>query len=244
MTPDLCASSVAGQAIPVGRTRKPRGQGATRRGEILAATKRLFWEKGFERTTMRGIATVVGISPTALYVYFADKEAILRAIAKQTFEDLLACLEVSQRAGASTLDRFRAGLRAYVAFGRSRPDEYRLSFSTKMIGSSGAGRVCEPNEAGGALFASLEDGIARLTQDGTLAPGPPHLAAEAVWACLHGVTLLLLDRTERIDSDPDELADAVIELALRGLRAVAANATLQGQEPLGVREQQMLVRED
>src|SRR5689334_4199179 len=105
------------------RTRKPRGQGASRRAEILAAAKRLFLEEGFERTTMRRIAAMVGVSSTALYVYFADKEAILHAIAEQTFEDLLACLEASPPAAASPVDRFRAGLRAYVTFGRSRPDE-------------------------------------------------------------------------------------------------------------------------
>src|SRR5271166_4928450 len=67
MTLDLGASPFAGQDIPVTRARKPRGQGATRRGEILAAAKSLFLEEGFERTTMRRIAAVVGISSTALY---------------------------------------------------------------------------------------------------------------------------------------------------------------------------------
>jgi len=242
MTLDLGASPFAGQDIPVTRARKPRGQGATRRGEILAAAKSLFLEEGFERTTMRRIAAVVGISSTALYVYFADKEAILRAIAEQTFKDLIAFLEASQPAGASALDRFRAGLRAYVAFGRSRPDEYRLTFSTKMIGSPSPGRVREPIEAGSTSFALLKDGIARLIQDGTFASGSPYLAAEAIWACLHGVTSLLLDRAERIDSDPDELVEAVIDMALCGLRAVAAKAVLQGQERLDLGEQQMLVR--
>src|SRR5271166_3490229 len=176
MTLDLGASPFAGQDIPVTRTRKPGGQGVTRRGEILAAAKSLFLEEGFERTTMRRIAAVVGISSTALYVYFADKEAILRAIAEQTFKDLIAFLEASQPAGASALDRFRAGLRAYVAFGRSRPDEYRLTFSTKMIGSPSPGRVREPIEAGSTSFALLKDGIARLIQDGTFASGSPYLA--------------------------------------------------------------------
>lgn len=67
------------------RTRKPRGQGASRRGEILDAAKRLFTEEGYAQATMRRIAAEVGVSPTALYLHFADKEAILRAIAEDFF---------------------------------------------------------------------------------------------------------------------------------------------------------------
>ncbi len=62
--------------------RKPRGQGASRRGEILDAAKRLFLTEGFERATIRKIAASVGVSSAALYLYFPDKDAILRAIAE------------------------------------------------------------------------------------------------------------------------------------------------------------------
>src|ERR1700685_1319407 len=76
--------------------RKPRGQGASRRGEILDAAKRLFLTDGFERATIRKIAASVGVSSAALYLSFPEKAAILRAIAKSTFETLLARLEESQ----------------------------------------------------------------------------------------------------------------------------------------------------
>src|SRR5215472_11841865 len=100
--------------------RKPRGQGASRRGEILAAAKCLFAEEGYEAATMRRIAAAVGVSGAALYVYFSDKEAILFAIAEETFGELLAALEASQRSSGDPLQRFRAGLLTYVAFGRAR----------------------------------------------------------------------------------------------------------------------------
>jgi hypothetical protein len=50
--------------------RKPRGQGASRRGEILDAAKRLFLTEGFERATIRKIAEAVGVSSGTLYLYF------------------------------------------------------------------------------------------------------------------------------------------------------------------------------
>lgn len=200
-------------------TRKPRGQGAARRGEILAAAKRLFLEEGYEHATMRRIAAEVGVSAAALYVYFPDKEAILRAIAEAAFGELLARLEESQRGDAPPLDRFRAGLHAYIAFGLARPDEYRLTFLAKMIAPERRPETCATDtiEDADRSFAILERGIAELMRAGVFAPGDTLAGAEAAWACLHGATALLLDQPEHLQTPPDRLADAVVGLILGGL---------------------------
>ncbi len=201
------------------RSRKPRGQGASRRGEILAAAKRLFAEEGYGSATMRRIAAAVGVSGAALYVYFPDKEAILHAIAEETFAELLAALEASQRSGDDPLQRLREGLRAYIAFGRERPDAYRVTFLSKMMQLPSPGRQCADIEAADRSFAILERGVAGLTECGIFAPGNSVLAAEALWACVHGATTLLLDHAEHLESDPDTLAATVVDTAIRGLMA-------------------------
>jgi AcrR family transcriptional regulator len=209
-------------AVPVAKSeRKARGQGASRRGEILEAAKRLFLTEGLERATIRKIAATVGVSSGALYLYFPDKDAMLRAIAESTFETLLAALEVSQRQADSDLERLRAGSLAYVAFGLAHPDEYRLTFLAKMMVSSGPGRpagTCDSAPAAGRSFGILVDGIERLMQAGVFHPADPILTADAVWASLHGVTALLLDQRAHLGSDPNVLVTAVIDMVLRGLR--------------------------
>jgi AcrR family transcriptional regulator len=208
--------------------RKPRGQGAARRGEILAAAKRLFLEEGYEHATMRRIAAELGVSAAALYGYFPDKEAILRAIAEGAFGELLARLEESQRGEASPLDRFRASLRAYIAFGLARPDEYRLTFLAKMITTERRAAACAVAKIEDAhrSFAILERGVAELMRTGVFAVGDTPAVAEAAWACLHGVTALLLDQPEHLQTSPDRLADAVVGLVLRGLAAPDAASGL------------------
>ena len=69
--------------------RKRRGEGHTRREEILHAAKELFLEQGYEATTIRRIADRVGISAPALYLYFKDKEALMLALCDQTFGHLI-----------------------------------------------------------------------------------------------------------------------------------------------------------
>jgi hypothetical protein len=202
--------------------RKPRGQGFSRRGEILDAAKRLFLTEGFEHATIRKIAAAVGVSAATLYVYFPDKDSILRAIAESTFEALLARLEASQQAGGSDLDRFRAGLGAYVAFGLAHPDEYRLTFLAKMIAPAAPGRPagpCEDVEAADRSFAILVRSIVNLMQQGVFAPADPVVSGEAVWASLHGLTALLLDQADQLESEPGVLVRATLAMVEKGLAA-------------------------
>ena len=209
-------------ALATKSDRKPRGQGASRRGEILDAAKRLFLTEGFERATIRKIAASVGVSSAALYLYFPDKDAILRAIAESTFDTLLARLEESQRQADTDLERLRAGLRAYVAFGLAHPDGYRLTFLAKMMASCGPGRPADPPDhlpAADRSFDLMVNGIGRLMQAGVFRSADPVLTAEAVWASLHGVTTLLLDQREHLESDTDALVTAVIDMVVRGLSA-------------------------
>ncbi|RZJ79161.1 MAG: TetR/AcrR family transcriptional regulator, partial [Brevundimonas sp.] len=58
--------------LPVRSARKPKGEGHSRRAEILAAAERIFVECGYEGATIRKIAEEVGLSSTALYMHFSE----------------------------------------------------------------------------------------------------------------------------------------------------------------------------
>jgi AcrR family transcriptional regulator len=206
------------QASPL--KRKPRGEGASRREEILAAAKRLFLTEGYEHATIRKIAAAVGVTSGALYLYFPDKDAILRAIAEDTFGTLLARLQEVWAANAEPLERLRAGMHAYVQFGLAHPDEYRLTFLSKMMAEAVPGRsaTCPPEiEAADRSFEVLLNEARTLIQAGKFRDMEPLAAAEALWACMHGVTALLLDHTDHLETPAEHLAATVIDMAIRGL---------------------------
>jgi AcrR family transcriptional regulator len=202
--------------LPVTR-RKPRGQGPARRGEILAAAKRLFLREGIQHATMRRIAADVGVSSTALYVYFPDKLAILQAIGEAMFEALLVAYAESQLADQPPLARFRAGLRAYIDLALSRPDEYRLTFAAKST------PVCHHIEAATTSFGMLQRNVADLVESGIFIRAEPMVIAEALWAWLHGVVMLMLDQPDHICSPADQLIDTVLDAAINGFRAHEAS---------------------
>lgn len=56
------------------------GMDDTPRGKLLSAAARLFRERGFERTTVRDIAALVGIQSGSLFHHFSSKEEILKAV--------------------------------------------------------------------------------------------------------------------------------------------------------------------
>jgi AcrR family transcriptional regulator len=200
------------------RTRKPRGQGASRRGEILDAAKRLFIEEGFAHATMRRIAGEVGVSPTAIYLHFADKDAILKAIAEDFFSELLVALRKTENSTEPPLERLRAGLRAYVAFGLERADEYRLTFSGPRKRS--LPHMCDDTvDIADLSFEVLVTAVSELMQAGVFRRGDATLIAEAIWASMHGVTSVAIEVQDRMQSEFWPLADCVIDTVLAGLRA-------------------------
>ena len=202
-------------AEPVQRSeRKRRGQGPSRRAEILDAAKHLFLSDGYEHATIRKIAAAVGVSSGALYLYFPDKDSILQAIAESTFETLLARLEESQQRGASDLERFRAGLHAYIAFGLAHPDEYRLTFQTRK--SKHLIVACDSPDTADLSFAVLEAGVNDLVAAGIFRPGNTDVIAESIWCAMHGVTSVLMDLAERVQGTKEQLVDSVITMVVKG----------------------------
>ena len=71
--------------------RKAKGDGHLRRAEILEAEERIFVVHGYEGATIRKIADEVGVSSTALYMHFRDKDQILLEICAGAMHELLEC---------------------------------------------------------------------------------------------------------------------------------------------------------
>ncbi len=163
--------------------RKPRGQGHERIDEILEATKTLYAEVGYAGTTTRRIAERVGVSQTALYTHFPDKDAILTAVSERAFRRLEAMLLAAERNAPSRGQVFAAVGRAYLDFALSVPVEYEITFLAPR-----------PPEVGMHAFQRFRAQVSALMAEGHLRPGDPDTVAQAAWAALHGLAALLIAR--------------------------------------------------
>src|SRR5260370_7750478 len=61
-----------------------------RPGEILTAALELFVERGFTATKLADVARRAGVTKGTVYLYFDGKEALLKAIVRQTIVPALA----------------------------------------------------------------------------------------------------------------------------------------------------------
>lgn len=209
----------------VSGTRKKRGEGYTRRDEILWAAKKLFLKEGYEATTIRRIADSVGVSAPALYLYFRDKEAIMLALCDQTFGGLIDRMAEIEKQGMPPIERLRHCGEAYVRFALENPQEYWLTFlsgnTPKRIKEQGhKPETVDPNEPGtsGAIaFGKLMGVFRDIESSGVPLYYPVDTAAELVWMSLHGLVAALITNPEFPWTRRDTLIAGMIDVAVRGV---------------------------
>jgi AcrR family transcriptional regulator len=206
--------------------RKARGSGHERAAEILCAARDLFLEHGVENVTTRQIAARVGISQTALYVYFPSKESMLDRLSLDAFAKLNAAFGALKDKGLCGGEYFRQSAREYIRFGLEHPDEYRLMFivrarrrDTLLPGHPERGSVRA------IVFDRLQEKIADGVTRGALRDFPdPRAAAQSVWAALHGLVSLFLCGVKPDWAAIEPLVDLHVDIVLNGLVKAPAPA--------------------
>ena len=207
-------------------TRKRRGEGHTRRDEILTAAKELFIREGYEATTIRRIADVVGVSAPALYLYFRDKEAIMLALCDQTFGLLIEQMEEMAQLELPPIEQLRRCGEAYVRFALANPREYWLTFMSgntpKQIKSQGGHKAAvvdptQPGTAGAIAFQRLTGMFRDIEHAGMALHFPVETTAELVWMSLHGLAAALINNPDFPWTKRDELIAGMVDMAVRGV---------------------------
>jgi AcrR family transcriptional regulator len=201
---------------------KPRLSAAARRESILLAAKDIFLAEGYERATMRRIASSLGITPTTLYLHFPDKDSLMQAICDEAFAKLGTAMAQATQSATDPFAAFNAVFDAYLAFGLAHPREYRLVFMTEPPpGASahrpGIGRDYDPNDRGAQAFAGFEALVRRLIAGGVFRDGDSATMAEAAWAAVHGLVALLIDMPHYPEVQRAKLADEVVRMIAEGL---------------------------
>ncbi|MFI5308928.1 MAG: TetR/AcrR family transcriptional regulator [Polyangiales bacterium] len=106
------------------------------RERILQASVELIEVEGLAALSLREVARRAGVSHQAPYHHFADREAILGAIAEQGFRILRAALERAVAHGRdvhSAAESLAACGRAYVEFACEHPAHFRVMFRPELV---------------------------------------------------------------------------------------------------------------
>ncbi|PKO53130.1 MAG: TetR family transcriptional regulator [Betaproteobacteria bacterium HGW-Betaproteobacteria-20] len=158
---------------------------------IIDAARELFVSKGVEAVTMREIARRIGYSATSIYLHFADKEAVLRAICETDFLALATSLKAILQI-ADPVARLLALGSGYAEFALSHPNHYRLMFMAQHAPRHPEDFSLEQNHPEQDAYFQLKIVVTDVFQAGRFKPelNDVDIIAQTVWAGMHGVCAL------------------------------------------------------
>jgi AcrR family transcriptional regulator len=184
------------------------------REALLAAGERALETAGAQNLSLRELAREVGVSHAAPRRHFADKQALLDALAQNGFEQLGATLTAAiDTAGPAFDARLLSIAKAYVDFATRHPALTELMFASKHQ----AGAPAELTQSGDLAFAPALAVVADGQATGTVVPGDPKRVAIAAFAAIQG--LVALANNGMLDDDPlDDVLEDAIQRLLLGLR--------------------------
>jgi len=187
------------------------------RQALIEAAIELVAQKDITSLSLREIARRVGVSHAAPYRHFADKDALLAAVAEEGFQLLTHSLQQAvQQASAEPLKQLEASGITYVRYAFSHPSHYRV-----MFGSYGGNQKMHPSlvEASMQAFMVLVNVIVEGQSAGVMRSGEPKQLAQAAWSLVHGLAMLLIDGQLPVahDREIDALSGFVVHVFVEGL---------------------------
>jgi AcrR family transcriptional regulator len=161
------------------------------RERILREARELFLAQGLNGFSMRGLAQRVGLSATALYRHFADKDALLAELVDESFSTFAKFLKRAL-AGRTPLERMRRTGESYFDFALEHPQQYKLMFLVDCQ-ELGFDRISEEIQLRArGTFEFLMERISDCIDNGDYTPGNPQQLALSVWSQTHGLAALWL----------------------------------------------------
>jgi AcrR family transcriptional regulator len=141
---------------------------------------------GSSALVLRDVARVAGVSPSATYRHFADRESLLAAVAARIQDQMADRMraERTHAAPSAARDRLRAVGLGYIGFALQEPGWFDVAF-TDITAVPGGPRVPAP-------LAALVEALDGLVAEGELSPSARAGAEWPCWSAVHGFALLAL----------------------------------------------------
>lgn len=181
---------------------------------------------GAEAVSLRAVAAAVGVSPSAAYHHFSDKEGLLRAVGEEAdrlFSSRLveAAASVHGDDDASVVERFRLLGRTYIAFAAHEPALFRHLF----------GPLCAPGSeealaSASQGFAVLLETVDELARRSLLRSGVREGLEMLAWSSVHGFALLATEGFL-----PRHAADQLVSTLLAAVIADPQETPIRSTDP-------------
>jgi AcrR family transcriptional regulator len=123
---------------PTPRSKKPKARESYHHGalreELIKAAQQIVETEGVDALSVREVARRAGVSSAAPFRHFADKQALMAAVATDALRSFVEHTEKAmEEAGTDPVDRFRAVGIAYIDFALAHPARFRAMCDPVLI---------------------------------------------------------------------------------------------------------------
>ena len=179
---------------------KPYHHGDLRRA-LLDEALRTIQTYGVEHLTLRTVGERLGVSRSALYRHFADKQSLLATVGKEGFRKLRQTTTDAWEQNGRGRAGFQAMGKAYVQFAVAHPSHYRVMFGGFIESAAKDDHFLAEAKA---AFKVLVDALVEQQNAGDIRRDDPVVMARFVWALFHGTAMLVIDGQlpEEVQRDP------------------------------------------
>ena len=155
------------------------------------------------------VTTAAGISPTALYLQFADLAELVRAVKVRFFSDLAERLHAAVATTDDRLDRLRALAKAYLAHTAERPGHYAVMFHIDKRSDRSIEPPVAVLTAGFEAFQPFQEAVGAVLGKPSTDPEVLEASVE-LWLSLHGRAHLAAAMPWRALADPETSVDRLV----------------------------------
>lgn len=178
-----------------------------RRDQIIDVARRLFGERGTTEVPMDEIASEAGVARSTLYVYFANRDELLRACLQRMHNLLLDAVVASWERDGAAVERLRTLVHAMLERIDDNPAFFRLALATQGVPSLSTTVGAELELIGLDVAGLIHDVIEQGTHSGEFRLLDADKATTFVGQQLYGAMSVRAG-----DPSPDPLEEAADEL--------------------------------
>lgn len=186
------------------------------RQTLLSNATEMIRDGGIEALSMRKLADRTGVSRTAPYHHFKDKNELLCAIAEEGFQHQERSLHdiPGQFPKLKALELFEQYVLTYIRFADQHPETYDLMFGKEIWK---IGRPTEQlQEVSKTSFRHWVHLVEQLQQRGVFPEEvPPLRVAQTCWATLHGLCRLMNDGIYLDRGDLEEMGRSAVSMLVK-----------------------------
>ena len=157
---------------------------------LVDAAMTLVRKYGPDQLSLRAVSAEIGVSPSASYHHFRDKDALVTAISNVLFDRLAtmqekAIAKIKGNGATASIKKFEEMGNAYFAWATSEPNLYRLMF----------GGYCEIDmeEHDSKAWNLLREGLDELMAHGVIDKSARNGGEVIVWSAVHGASSLAIE---------------------------------------------------